>query len=53
MFFMLDTLMNYTATVISEELIKREISVYMDGYLRIEESLKDIEKLRFCNRIKS
>ncbi len=50
LFFMLDTLMNYTLSDISMELIKRNISIYMDGYLRIEESLCEIEKIQLWKK---
>jgi len=43
LFFMLDSLLNPIITDISNEIIKENLPIYLDCYLRISESLGDIE----------
>ncbi|UCH95357.1 MAG: radical SAM protein [Candidatus Aminicenantes bacterium] len=47
LFFMNDALMNPVIDGLSRELIKSGVSLYWDGYLRVDESTSDIENTMF------
>ena len=50
MYCMLDSLVNPFITSLSEELIKRDMSVYMDTYLRVSNEVCDPEKTLLWRR---
>ncbi len=50
LFFMCDSLLNYTASELSRELIKSDVTLYWDGYLRADKEVCDIENTMLWRR---
>lgn len=46
LFYLCDSLLNPTITGFAHELIKADVSIYWEGYLRAEQDASDIENLR-------
>ncbi|MGD2091038.1 MAG: radical SAM protein [Candidatus Aminicenantes bacterium] len=50
LFFMTDSLLNFVITDISKEIIKRELTIYMDGYFAVDKEAEDIENTLLWRR---
>lgn len=50
LFFMTDALLNNVITPLAKEFLKKNISVYWDGYLRVDEALCDVENTMLWRR---
>lgn len=50
LFLMSDSLLNPVANDFSNELIKRDASIYWDGYFRVDQACGDVEKTFFWRR---
>lgn len=50
LFFMNDSLLNFAATGIAKEFIKSDVALYWDGYLKVDDSVCDIENTLLWRR---
>jgi radical SAM superfamily enzyme YgiQ (UPF0313 family) len=50
LYFMLDSLLNPVMTELANELIKRDISLYLDAYMRVSDEVGDPEKMLLWRR---
>lgn len=50
LFFMTDALLNVVITDISKEIIKKELTLYMDGYFTVDKKAEDIENTLLWRR---
>jgi hypothetical protein len=50
LFFMTDSLLNFTVTDLTKELIKRDMSLYFDAYYRVDDAAAKIENTMLWRR---